>query len=319
MTPANLRNLEKFFKVYFNILRNKNKFIKKFAAESFSTILRKAKKSNISSIINSVCLKPIKKPYKFNYALSKKLVSGDVEMAAEKEELATNEEHSEFVYSRSNELSDSAFCQFEKWISSKVDSHEYLRQINDAEYLYHMDSNARNTLIATLSTLFTESIYGVQKKLFTEWKSILEVLIDNVKDSSSDQIAWHVQILRFTYISLVNRCNQEAITDITNLLIEKLGEDTKALVTQKGDDLKYEVLLLLIKDLFVFKEGKKCSEINTTTIVAFLYKILKDLSKTKCDPSKVSIQNLFVSLNNDYKWQKSIESGLNHFLANLYQ
>jgi len=52
MLPTILKNFKKFYKVYFAVINHKNKFIRKFAAESFSHILRKIKKENLDIIIN---------------------------------------------------------------------------------------------------------------------------------------------------------------------------------------------------------------------------------------------------------------------------
>jgi hypothetical protein len=177
MMPTILKNFDKFFQSYFPVLNHNNKFVKKFAAESFSYVLRKAKKEHVPKMINSVCLKPLRKPYKY-LELAKNEVHGEADM--EIEQIGTTEEdktpHNSFLYARTNELSDPAFCQFDKELTHNLSQIKVIREIGETKYEYSFDFQAKAQLCATLSTIFTEAAYGVQKGLFTEWKSIISVL-----------------------------------------------------------------------------------------------------------------------------------------------
>ena len=291
MMPTILKNFDKFYKIYFEVLKHKNKFVKKFAAESFSYVLRKAKKESLAKMVNSVCLKPMKKPYKY-LTLSKSKVSGDVEMTPEVLQEQSGEtqgltEHEGILYARYNELADPAFCQFEKWINSSIEDHKFVRQVEDKTYEYHFETEERLNLIATLSTIFTEAIYGVQKKLYTEWTSFVDVLIENIKSKNSEFSAWHVNILRFTFINLISKLNVEAIHELSGYIIKKMGEECLNTPNKAQNTLKLEVCMLLIRDLFVYKEGNRLSPINTITNVGFLYKLLKLQTKSKVFDSNI--------------------------------
>lgn len=279
MMPTILKNFDRFYKIYFEVLKHKNKFVKKFAAESFSYVLRKASKENLSKMVNSVCLKPIKKPYKY-LTLSKSKVSDDAEMTSENhleksDESQALNEHEVIIYTRYNELSDPAFCQFEKWINSSIDSHKFIRKVEDKTYLYNFESEERLDLIATLSAIFTEAIYGVQKKLYTEWTTFVDILLDNIKDKDEEFSAWNVNLLRFTFVNLISKLNAEAIHELSGYIIKKMGEESLKSLNKPQNILRIEVCMLLIRDLFVYKEGNRLSPVNTVTNVGFLYKILK--------------------------------------------
>ena len=254
MLPTILRNFGKFYKVYFNVLMHRNKFIKQFAAESFSYVLRKAKKENLPKMINSVCLNPIIKPYKY--------INIPKEIYEEKQEEMEIEEvkdHEGIIYFGSSELNDPAFGKVEKWIKKEVEKHKFIRKIKDQEFVYNFSYDDKIFLITTVSTIFSEVIYGVQYKLYTDWKIFIDILCDNIKTYEQDQASWYFSIFRHTMINLFSKLNPDSVNDLTKYVISKLGE---GFLKDKNTHrvIKLDACLQFIRDLLVIKEGVKINK-----------------------------------------------------------
>ena len=120
MLPSILKNFQKFYKIYFAVLRHSNKFIKKFAAESFSYVLRKAKLDQLPRMINEVLLQPIEKPYKYLKLSSSSTVinahNADVDMKDDNEPNLSEED----IKNENDEALDiprTNLKQFEKWVT----------------------------------------------------------------------------------------------------------------------------------------------------------------------------------------------------------
>ena len=128
--------------------------------------------------------------------------------------------------------------------------------------------------------IFTEAIYGVQKKLYTEWTPFCDTLLAMISTENEELIPWYWNIFRFTMINLFSKLNTESISELTKYIINKIGWECSASQISSTNTIKLEWWLLMIRDQFVYKEGAKLSSINTMNNVEFLYKLLKNQAKS---------------------------------------
>lgn len=140
----------------------------------------------------------------------------------DQEDPTSTTDHDSILYAKDTELADPAFCKFEKSITKKIHSHQFIRKIEGNEYEYEVDHNQRLDLIATLSTVFVEATYGVQKRLYTDWKTFLDVLLDLAVTPRDEFQDWYSSIFRYTIVNMYNRLNDEAIHELSTYLIQKV-------------------------------------------------------------------------------------------------
>ena len=211
MLPTLLKNFGEFYKVYFPVINHQNKtYVRKFAAESFSHILRRVKKENLANIINKHCLKPFIKPYKYIHL--EKDISNTIDQPMSLDLKESFNHHSPF--------------------KQDIDKLQLNKDLDDIQFkniaqgcTYKFSFEEKQNLITVISNLFVETIYGVQKKLYTEWKTILNVMIDNVKidHKKSDNVCHHL-LLRYTVIKLIPRLEANALHELYTYIINNLGE-----------------------------------------------------------------------------------------------
>jgi len=73
--------------------------------------------------------------------------------------------------------------------------------------------------------VFTETIYGVQKKLYTEWTPFVDLLLSNIPQEDDEYSAWHANLFRFTMVNLFSKLNSDSITDLTKYIVDKVVEE----------------------------------------------------------------------------------------------
>jgi uncharacterized membrane protein YqjE len=110
---------------------------------------------------------------------------------------------------------------------------------------------------ATVAGVFVEAVYGVQKKLFTQWKHILTILFEQLDKSKG----WKVVVIRAIVVQILNRWEAQAVSELVEFLIGSLEGEWR---------------LRVIKDLVVFKQGQKLDQKATNLIIKSLYKQLKE-------------------------------------------
>lgn len=147
---------------------HRNKFIKRFAAESFTYVLRKVKKENLVKIVNSVCLHPLQKPYKYISEQAAEILENSIN-------LENLEEPGSFLYCE-DELESEQFCGFEKGLRKQLGEYRFVRKSEAEEKEYEYTLDQKISLLTTVSTIFSEAAYGVQFKLYTDWKIFVDIL-----------------------------------------------------------------------------------------------------------------------------------------------
>ena len=228
MLPTLLKNFGEFYKIYFPVINHQNKtYVRKFAAESFSHILRRVRKENLSTIINKECLKPFRKPQKYI-----PLAKSSLDQSVLDDKCLTNVENK---YSSSirqdtdksgikhNEIFEQEFCIYEKQLNQDLNKIQVKNLSKDITYKFSFDE--KQNLITVISNLFVETIYGVQKKLYTEWKTIVNVMIDNIKytHNKPDHV-YNILLLRYTVIKLIPRLETNALHELYSYIIKNLGD-----------------------------------------------------------------------------------------------
>jgi hypothetical protein len=151
LLPTILKNFPQFFTLYYPLLSHSHKFIKKYASESFSYILRKCNPSNLPSLI-SICISPLKNPPKST----------------------APEEHHRHKFVYDHEVGE----------LKEQEGHDKIVALG-----------------ATVAGVFVEAVYGVQKKLFTQWKHILTILFEQLDKSKG----WKVVVIRAIVVQILNR------------------------------------------------------------------------------------------------------------------
>ena len=259
-------------------------------------------------MINEVVLSPLVKPYKYLPLLAKRtsneLLNSDVEMKDNEDEendqdQRENEDNSELdetpkvpennneqnhssnvMYPISNVLTNQPFWQFEKFINNCIHNRTFSRTVGNQEFSYDFSYDEKLELIAILSMIFTEAIYGVQKRLYTEWMPFWDILLGMISTEDEELLPWYTNIFRFTMINLFSKLNSDSIHDLTKYITDKIGEEWLNSLNNIQNTNKLEWWILIIRDMFVYKEGSKLSPINTMTNLEFLYKILKNQAKS---------------------------------------
>jgi len=158
-------------------------------------------------------LKPFQKPYK--YLSLNKASDGNMETDSF---VAYDDE----VDPKNNEIFEEPHCKVEKILNNKLNEIQVVNDRNNQKYVFEFKQ--KKNLISTISNLFVETIYGVQKKLYTDWTVIVDIMIENIKCSSEDYV-WHIFLLRNTLLQLTNRLEMNALHELIAYLIIKLGEE----------------------------------------------------------------------------------------------
>ena len=293
MLPTLLKNFGEFYKVYFPVINHQNKtYVRKFAAESFSHILRRVKKENLANIINKHCLKPFIKPYKYIHL--EKDISNTIDQPMSLDLKESFNHHSPF--------------------KQDIDKLQLNKDLDDIQFkniaqgcTYKFSFEEKQNLITVISNLFVETIYGVQKKLYTEWKTILNVMIDNVKidHKKSDNVCHHL-LLRYTVIKLIPRLEANALHELYTYIINNLGESMISNTSQNEFSGKsrpsLNTWIMIIKDIFLFKEGYRAYPIIAVSWLGFLYKLLKARISNKIelhhDTLSILIETLYLGYYN---------------------
>ena len=219
MLPILIKNFSMFYKGYYQVINHKNRYVRKYACESFSHILRKIKKENMHKIINKEVLRPFTKPQKY-LKLTK---SDQMEVDGQSTTLGGQPDWELSVSYEHNEIfQNSEFCQFEKLLLSNLSNTTYTSSDSNT---YEFDIKQKQAMLVTISTLFVETIYGVQKKLYTEWPTLIDIMINNIQSATDPgQQAWHVLVLRYVIIQLIPRLEQKAFYELVTYVTQNLKD-----------------------------------------------------------------------------------------------
>lgn len=203
----------------------------------------------------SLVLKPLKKPYKYLHFPKTEFVE---DMQVEEQNKASDE----VALNLEEDMSKLKFGQFEKDLEREVLDIKYLRTIEDQKYQYTVAKDERLALIATLGSIFTEAIYGVQKRLYTGWKDFMTVLLENLKTMDS----LNLLVFKAAWTNLVVRLRPEAVYELVSFLLEKNATN-------------HVTNILLIKDLMTVNNSSKLTPICSLDVISYLYKTVKEQIK----------------------------------------
>jgi hypothetical protein len=78
----------------------------------------------------------------------------------------------------------------------------------------------------------------------------------------------------------MNKLKEEGVPELMQFLVESLGSAFLKKNVGEQNLIQIQTLLLLIRDMFVFREGKKVSDICAVSTVGYLYKLMKAQSKS---------------------------------------
>lgn len=209
---------------------------------------------NLSKMITLV-LKPLKKPYKY-------LHFPKVEFTEDMQVEEQNQTSNELALNLEEDMTKLKFGQFEKDLEREVCDIKYLRQIEEQKYQYTIAKDERLALISTLGSIFTEAIYGVQKRLYTDWKGFMAVLLDNVKELDAQSLL----VLKAAWTNLVIRLRPEAVYELVSYLLEK-------------NATMHVCNIILIKDLMTVNNSSKLTPICSLDVINYLYKTVKEQIK----------------------------------------
>jgi hypothetical protein len=124
----------------------------------------------------SLILKPLKKPYKYINLRKTEFVE-DMQIEEDKD---TKDVEMNVV---EEDMAKVKFGQYEKDLEGQVEAVKFIRKIEEQMFQYNISKDERMVLISTIGSIFTEAIYGVQKRLYTGWKDFMDVLLETIKSS----------------------------------------------------------------------------------------------------------------------------------------
>lgn len=230
MLPVLLKNFDKFYKSYFALINHKNVFIRRYASESFSYILRKiysdgSKSSDELVKYQSLKFEAITNLPKIIENVRKSKCNSQQLVQVDEDNMQTDifQVCHKDVDTTASEIFEPAYLQYEKELDRKL--HNFKATNSKTGSQYQIEFTQKRSLIITISNLFVETIYGVQKKLYTNWKNLINMMIKYIVDSKNQESqVWYIQLLRYTVIQLVPRLEQNALHDLLSYVINNLGE-----------------------------------------------------------------------------------------------
>ena len=249
-----LQNLSQVYLCYYELLANNNKYIRKFASESFSFILRAVKRRQIKNSLEEI-LNPLRNPQ--NYL-----------------ELPQTDLIEDYDFSLKNTLIQIKAAGRDQSVDTILEGLISKNRIISKDKLF--TSHTLHNIIIATAQLITEIIQGTQGKPHSKAQDYLVALLSNVELSgdmwlSVAYIARYVNILLLEYL---DQDQDKILSDSMEIAYKSVFSIFFFQGVTKNMEESSEILLNLIvimwKEWIILKEGKKMGKYCTERILLHL-------------------------------------------------